>query len=91
MGDNSESNGREKLLKSISKMHLIRLRRIVSLPKMLIRQNLWWTALLHLFRHSPLGKGQRRIGSRLVELLNLHRNRCEIPLISGALERDLGF
>jgi len=37
-----------------------------------------------------MGGGRRFfIGLRLVELLNFHKNKCEIPLARGALERDL--
>jgi hypothetical protein len=58
---------------------------------MLIRQNVWRTALLRLSRHSSL---MRATADRLtlVELNNFYKNRCEIPLLtSGALGRNLLF
>jgi hypothetical protein len=59
-------------------MHLIRRRRIVSLLKMLIRQNVWRTALLRWPTHA--------------EHLRSVKIRCEVPLtVSGTLGRDLLF
>jgi hypothetical protein len=59
-------------------MHLTPNRFVVSLLKMLIRQNVWRTALL------------RRL--TLAEHIKLKKIRCEVPPIeSGALGRDLLF